>query len=157
MPEKLSRRHRKYFWKMIAYHLQTWRLLPIITKTCWGAPVTSSLQLFVFLSRQREKISTLSTMFALTSFPVSFTSVMEVPWNTSATLMQQHQHFTTVVGPDAWAAFRVKIWSLVYTLAISLSLNQVGWVLEMWLLLYIYICLKSSCTLMLIALCALMW
>lgn len=33
----------------------------------------------------------------------------EVHWNTSPTVMQQHQNFTALVETDAWTAFGVKI------------------------------------------------
>lgn len=137
MPEKLSRRYTKYFWKTIAYHLQTWRLLSIITKTCWGAPVTSNLQLFVSLPRQREKISPVSTMFAFTSFPESFTWVYRGALGSISRSDAAASKFHSSSGTWCWSCFQSKDLAGLFTpLQISLYLNQAGWVLEMWLLLY---------------------
>lgn len=156
MPEKLSRRHTKYFWKMIAYHLQTWRLLSVITKTCWGAPVTSSLQLFVSLSRQREKnlnpLHNVCIHLISRVFHLSYGNALKHIGLSDAAAPIFHNSG----GIWCMSCFQSKgLAALFTTLQYSYNLIKWGgfWKCDSCL----YIRLKSSCTLMLIALCALMW
>lgn len=154
MLENLSRRYTKYFWKTIAYHLQTWRLLSVITKTCWGGSTDLQPSAICVSSKAKRKKSQPSPQ-CLHSPPFLCLSpeFTKGHWNTSVAVMQQHQNFRAVVESDVWIAFGVQIWpACLHPCKYPYNLINWGgiWRCHSCYIMFLDSYLKPSCTWMLI-------